>query len=116
MQRGQPIKGPRLSDLRAYSEHSWSGRERENDVAWVFDCSMAQVASHPLSTGFVSPIVLCDGLIFRQTDGWAEGVESRLTPKATNWLFIICGHPVPFCVTLSTELILLTWAGFLRHT
>lgn len=29
MQRGQPIKGPGPSDLRAYSEHSW--REREGD-------------------------------------------------------------------------------------
>lgn len=31
MQRGQPIKGPGPSDLRAYSEHSWREREREGD-------------------------------------------------------------------------------------
>lgn len=31
MQRGQPIKGPRPSDLKAYSEHSWRERERNGD-------------------------------------------------------------------------------------
>lgn len=42
MQRGQPIKGPGPSDLRAYSEHSWRERERsgreeereEREIGW----------------------------------------------------------------------------------
>lgn len=48
MQRGQPIKGPRLSDLKAYSEHSWGSRrggvterERERD-GLGFDCCMTR--------------------------------------------------------------------------
>lgn len=31
MQRGQPIKGPGPSDLKAHSEHSWRERKREGD-------------------------------------------------------------------------------------
>lgn len=47
MQRGQPIKGPGLSDLKAYSEHSWREQEREGDTererdGLGFDCCMAR--------------------------------------------------------------------------
>lgn len=80
MQRGQPIKGPGPSDLRAYSEHSWRERVRESDRGKErdglgFDCCMAQVTSHPLSTGLVSPIIVPDRLMYRQGDEWIEWVE-----------------------------------------
>lgn len=40
-----------------------------------FDCCMAQVTSHPLTTGLVPPIIVPDRLMYRQGDEWIEWVE-----------------------------------------
>lgn len=87
MQRGQPIKGLGLSDLRAFSEHSWKDMQRESGggVGLIerekdrseFDCCMMQVSSHPLTTGPVSPMIFSDKLMYRQRDKWIERLEGR---------------------------------------
>ena len=65
--------------FRAQLEGEGEGRatrgregEREGDG---FDCCMAQVTSHPLTTGLVSPIIVPDRLMYRQGDEWMERVE-----------------------------------------
>lgn len=77
MQRGQPIKGPRPGDLKAYSEHSWRererGGERKNERATErdglgFDCCMPQASSHPLTFGLISLIIVPDRLMLQTGD------------------------------------------------
>lgn len=83
MQRGQPIKGPEPSDLKAYSEHSWREREREREGdggergrrVGVWLLYGGQVTSHPLTTGVVLPIIVPDRLMYRQGDEWIEWLE-----------------------------------------
>lgn len=50
MQRGQPIKGPGLSDLKAYSEHSWREQEREGDREMGWGLIVVWHAGHISST------------------------------------------------------------------
>lgn len=49
-----------------------------------FDCCMAQVTSHPLTTGLVSPIIVPDRLMYKQGDEWMERVEGRLAERRTH--------------------------------
>lgn len=62
MQRGQPIKGPRPSDLRVCSEHSWRERvregaeegEMERNMGWGLVCGAGHLSSTYLWSRFTN--------------------------------------------------------------
>ena len=61
------FKGLFRAQLEGAGKAVRQGRERERD--WLgFDCCMAQVTSHPLTTGLILSIIVPDRLMYRQRD------------------------------------------------